>query len=150
MSADHPGRNYYEDQFGERIRAIGRGGSPPPSTGDRSSGSGTGAKTAGGVGGVILMVLVFGGLRAWRATTTPTPSYNYPPPRIQIPQQPPNVNMPLGQPQDVPDFGPGNGLDNPNRPNPGVPELPGQPKGWVDQPRLPMNPGPPEKGRQFP
>jgi hypothetical protein len=95
MSADHPGRNYYEDQFGERIRAIGRGSSRTPSSSDRSGGYGTGAKTAGGVGGVILMVLIFGGLRAWRATTTTTPSYSYPPPRIQIPQQPPNVNAPL-------------------------------------------------------
>ncbi len=113
MSEDERSGSYYENQFGDRIRAIGRGGPPPrvqlyrPSTPTPAGG----LKIAGGVGGLILIILIFGGLRAWRTS----PSYYVTPALPILPLQVPQPNPWL-----LPD---GNGNEifaqdpfNPNRP----------------------------------
>ncbi len=87
MADNNPGgpRNYYEEQFGDRIRDIVKGGqTPPPPSG--SSGPSTGS--GGGIGrsaGFVVLFLVIGVLRAVFSSNhrhTPPPP---PPPRIQFP-----------------------------------------------------------------
>jgi hypothetical protein len=99
MPAERPGDNYYEHQFGDRIRGISKGGSPPK---PERSGNGKGVKTAGGIGGFIVMVIVIGALRGWNSSrsynnynnyTTPPQVQFQPPPAIQW--QPPPA-MPVG------------------------------------------------------
>jgi hypothetical protein len=77
------GRNYYEDQFGDRIRNIGSGGSAQPPS--RPDGPGGGSKFAGGIGVFLLLVLVVGGMRSWNTSSRYS---TYDPPQIQIPQVP--------------------------------------------------------------
>lgn len=81
-------RNYYEDQFGERIRNIVKGGqTPPPPPSSGSSGPATGSGSGFGRGaGFLIVFLVLGVLRAVLSSShrhTPPP---LPPPRIQFPE----------------------------------------------------------------
>src|SRR5947209_17166154 len=88
MSAPRPGDNYYEDQFGDRIRNISKGGTKPPAP---PSGSG-GGKAKGGLGVVvIIIIIVVKAIAGWNSSS-PRTHYNYtPPPQIQVN---PQVNWP--------------------------------------------------------
>ena len=84
MSADRRDGNYYDDQFSDRIRNIRQGSSSSSRPG--SSDSGGGSKVAGGIGGLVVMAIVLGGVRSCNTSSrTNDYSYNYNPPRIQMP-----------------------------------------------------------------
>jgi len=81
-------RNYYEDQFGERIRNIVKGGGtppPPPPSGPSvpSTGSGSGFGRGAGFFIVFLVIGIFRVMLSSNHRHTPPPP---PPPRIQFPQ----------------------------------------------------------------
>ena len=81
MAIERGGRNYYEDQFGDRIRNIGSGGSAQPPS--RPDGPGGGSRFAGGIGVFLLLVLVLGAMRSWNTSSHYS---TYDPPQIQVPQ----------------------------------------------------------------
>jgi hypothetical protein len=89
MPAERPGENYYEHQFGERIRNIQKSGARPPST--SGSGSGTRGKTAGGAGIVIAIIIVVRAIIGWNSHSSSHDTYKYTPPRQTQFQQPPPV-----------------------------------------------------------
>jgi hypothetical protein len=90
MSQDS--RNYYDDQFNDRINQIAKPGATPPSGGSGSSGGG-GWSLKGGLGGgavlvfiVIRLVLAAGRLGSSSSTPTYYTPPTYQPPPITIPE----------------------------------------------------------------
>jgi hypothetical protein len=75
-------RRYYEEQFGDRIRKVSKGGGP----GRRSGSSGSNWNGRAGIGiavGVIVVILRI--VLAVSRTSSSTPSYNYtPPPQVRF------------------------------------------------------------------
>src|SRR5262249_61745426 len=83
MSQDS--RNYYDDQFNDRINQIAKpGAAPPRSSGSGSWGGGWGLKggLGGGAVGVFIVIrLVIAAARV--GSSSPTPTYYQPPPEAQ-------------------------------------------------------------------
>ncbi len=93
----NPPRKYYEEQFGDRIRAISKGGDAPKPASTGSGGSdGNSGKGFGSVGVVILLVIV-GVLRGLSSSG----SRNATPPRVEMPR------LQVPQVPQVPHFDPG-------------------------------------------
>jgi len=101
MTADNSTgpRNYYEDQFGDRIRNIAKGGgtSPPrPPAGNSEPSTGSGSGFGRGAGFLIVFVVI-GLLRAVLSSNHRHTPPVQPPPRIQIPEfQAPVMDPELG------------------------------------------------------
>jgi hypothetical protein len=102
MASNNPGtpENYYEEQFGDRIRNIAKGGgstAPPPRyVSEPSNGPGSRNGLGRGLGGASILIFVVLGLL--RAVTSSSHRHSPPPPPprpIVVPQVqlPPNVDQ---------------------------------------------------------
>ena len=91
MSVDRPGENYYENQFGDRIRNISKGGTKPPAP----PRSGSGGRTAGGAGVVIGVIFLIRLLVSFGSSSSSHTSHNFNTPPMQFQQpQPMQIQVP--------------------------------------------------------
>ena len=67
-------RNYYQEQFGDRVRSIVKGGTTPPPATNSSGGRGA------GLAGILVVALAFGVLRGITSSSSSHPPRIKPPP----------------------------------------------------------------------
>ncbi len=97
----HDSRNYYDDQFGDRINQIAKPGATASQSGSGGSSGGTSWKVKGGVGGAVVLVFLLIRLAVVASLDRSTPTYpppTYQPAPITFPQ-----NQFDGQPRVRPD-----------------------------------------------